>query len=406
MKYQALIVDDEEIVCRGLSQFVKWAEHNFQVAGTAYSVDEALGLLEKTPIDVVFTDIRMPEKNGFVLLQELAESYPETRAVILSGYSDFSYAREAIRLKAVDYLTKPVNISEMEALLDRLSAEFDKQKRMTEIQLSRMEALLLSAAKGFSEVNVEKYHFPVLDNWYGVRLVLTDRSLCSAEIQEQKEKMKNQIGAVVPEAILIDSDVYEIFGLIPFQKEAETAFFTGMLEQMCSPGGKWVCGLSGAKKGTEALVEAWQEAEQALLSQPGAGNLLSKKEAQDISEPEVMGNVEAFLQGDDTISEIQIYIQKHYAENITLHMLAEKFYLHPNYLSRLFKEKAGKNFVDYLTEVRMEKVKDLLLNTNYKIIEICSMTGYDNPRYFSKVFKQVTGTTPREFREQKCRPVD
>ena len=101
----------------------------------------------------------------------------------------------------------------------------------------------------------------------------------------------------------------------------------------------------------------------------------------------------------DVIREIQLFICQHYAENISLNFLAEQFYLHPNYLSRLFKEKTGHNFVEYLTEVRMEKVKELLLSSDKKIIEICDMAGYDNPRYFSKVFKQYTGMTPREYRD-------
>ncbi len=101
----------------------------------------------------------------------------------------------------------------------------------------------------------------------------------------------------------------------------------------------------------------------------------------------------------DVIREIQLYIRLNFAENISLNSLAEQFFLHPNYLSRLFKEKTGENFIEYLTEVRMEKVKELLKNSDRKIVEICEMTGYDNPRYFSKVFKQYTGMTPKEYRE-------
>ena len=71
MNYQVLIVDDEEIVCRGLSRFVKWEEHGFSVAGIAHSADDALTLIEKLPIDVVFMDIRMPGKSGLDLLKIL-----------------------------------------------------------------------------------------------------------------------------------------------------------------------------------------------------------------------------------------------------------------------------------------------------------------------------------------------
>lgn len=106
--------------------------------------------------------------------------------------------------------------------------------------------------------------------------------------------------------------------------------------------------------------------------------------------------------GKGIIKEIQMYILKHYDENITLTMLAEQFYLHPNYLSRLFKEKTGKNYVDYITEIRMQKVKELLKNTDDKVADISVQVGYENPRYFSKVFKQFTGLSPREYREKEA----
>lgn len=114
--YQVLIVDDEEIVCRGMAQFVKWEKCGFEVAGIAASVDEALRMFKKMSIDVVFTDIRMPEKSGIDLLKEVQELYPDVKTVVLSGYSDFDYAKDAIRYGAVEYLTKPVNLGEVEEL--------------------------------------------------------------------------------------------------------------------------------------------------------------------------------------------------------------------------------------------------------------------------------------------------
>ena len=114
MKYQVLIVDDEEIVCRGLSQFVKWSEHGFEVAGIAHSADDALMLVEKLSIHVVFMDIRMPGKSGLELLKILRLEAPAVKCIILSGFADFSYAQEAMRYGALDYLTKPVNLGEVE----------------------------------------------------------------------------------------------------------------------------------------------------------------------------------------------------------------------------------------------------------------------------------------------------
>ena len=95
-----------------------------------------------------------------------------------------------------------------------------------------------------------------------------------------------------------------------------------------------------------------------------------------------------------------VYIREHYSENITLQSLAEDIYLHPVYLSRLFKEKVGQTFLEYLTHYRIEMAKDYLRNPNLRIYDIGQMVGYETPQYFSRVFKELTGTTPKGFREE------
>ena len=131
--------------------------------GIAYSVDEALALMERTAMDVVFMDIRMPGKTGLDMLQIIQKSYPGVKSVILSGFSEFSYAREAIRYGAVDYLNKPVNLKEVEELLERLGKDFMEERRAQEVRNNRIEGLLLSAVKGCSRLEQEKYQLPVLE---------------------------------------------------------------------------------------------------------------------------------------------------------------------------------------------------------------------------------------------------
>ena len=95
------------------------------------------------------------------------------------------------------------------------------------------------------------------------------------------------------------------------------------------------------------------------------------------------------------------YINEHYSENITLQKLSEIAYLHPIYLCKLFKEKTGQNFMDYLMRVRIEKAMKLLGNLSLRIYDVCEMVGYDSPQHFSKVFKEVAGITPKDYRK-KC----
>lgn len=91
------------------------------------------------------------------------------------------------------------------------------------------------------------------------------------------------------------------------------------------------------------------------------------------------------------------YIKRNYLHNLTLEHVANYLDLNPSYFSRVFKEKTGQNFSDYLIQLRVEKAKKLLSLGKYKISEISAMTGYKNSKYFSAQFKEITGKTPREF---------
>lgn len=95
------------------------------------------------------------------------------------------------------------------------------------------------------------------------------------------------------------------------------------------------------------------------------------------------------------------YIHEHYNENITLQKLSEIAYLHPIYLCKLFKDKTGENFMDYLMKIRIEQSMKLLGDLSLRIYDVCEMVGYDSPQHFSKVFKDVVGVTPKDYRK-KC----
>lgn len=504
MKYKVLIVDDEEIVCRGLAQFVKWQEHGFEVAGIAHSVEEALLQMEHTDFSVIFLDIRMPGKTGLDMLQELRESYPAVKTVILSGFSEFSYAREAIRYGAVDYLSKPVNLKEVEALLERLRQELVREREDYLVRNNRVEGLLTSIVKGFTEAQPEKYQLPELRKWYGCLARLLDHELTEEEILRKKELLRKEIKTVVPDSVILNESVYGLFAIIPYEDAAEPEHFVSLLEQACLAEQEWACGISKFKHGIQALRESYQEAERAFRYQRAGekyrivwyqniaslfvqnapeiqdilknlvGGLANPQERTGASwqlrealdslclqqpalaqfqaacigcliemngllegmkpkgikqQPELNAVLERILLSSDhqatigcmmdyvdrmaaalcsedesligkgVIREVQLFIQKNYSENITLNLLADQFYLHPNYLSKLFKEKTGKNFVEYMTEVRMEQAKKLLRDPDNRIADISTMVGYDNTRYFNKVFKQHTEMTPSEYRE-------
>jgi len=100
----------------------------------------------------------------------------------------------------------------------------------------------------------------------------------------------------------------------------------------------------------------------------------------------------------NSIYEIEKYLQTHYDRDVKLQEIADRFYLSREYISRKFKQEFGENISDYIVKFRMEKAKNLLTNSQLKIYEIANMIGYQDDKYFRKVFKKVEGITPNEFR--------
>lgn len=100
------------------------------------------------------------------------------------------------------------------------------------------------------------------------------------------------------------------------------------------------------------------------------------------------------------IKKAKIYIKTNYSKYITLEDVAIEINVSPQYLSKLFKEETGENFIDYLTSIRIKIAKELLENNCLNIKEICYSIGYNNPNYFSKIFKKTVGVTPTEYKEK------
>ena len=102
----------------------------------------------------------------------------------------------------------------------------------------------------------------------------------------------------------------------------------------------------------------------------------------------------------DTIENVKSYISKYYYKDIKLDFLSDIFFLNSAYLSTLFKERTGQKYIDFLNSVRIEKAKELLNKSDRKIYQISKAVGYDNPKYFFRVFKKYTGLSPEQYKKR------
>ncbi|GGF88038.1 hypothetical protein GCM10010912_36630 [Paenibacillus albidus] len=124
-----LIVDDEPIICKGLRCTIDWSELGIEVIGEAYDGEEALQVMERSGADIVLSDIRMDGMDGLQLAEQVRLRFPETKMIIISGYEDFEYARQAIRLGVDDYLLKPVDVDELIGVVETLIQDVRKQRQ-------------------------------------------------------------------------------------------------------------------------------------------------------------------------------------------------------------------------------------------------------------------------------------
>jgi two-component system, response regulator YesN len=118
--YRVIVADDELLIANNIAKNIEKAHPAFRVAGIARDGAEALKMAEATLAHVVFSDIKMPVMDGLALMEALGARRPEIKKVIISGYDDFPFVREALKNQAFDYLLKPVNREELKQTLEKL----------------------------------------------------------------------------------------------------------------------------------------------------------------------------------------------------------------------------------------------------------------------------------------------
>lgn len=124
--YRVVLIDDENRIVEGLRKVVRWADYNCGVVGAAGDADEGAALIRSLRPHILFTDIRMPGKDGLAMVAGLRSEFPNMQVAILTGYRDFTYAQEAIRLGVARFLLKPSKMDEIKEALQTMVERLDK----------------------------------------------------------------------------------------------------------------------------------------------------------------------------------------------------------------------------------------------------------------------------------------
>ena len=202
-QYSVLLVDDEEEVFQIMMKKMDWEGMGFSIAGYARNGMEALEMAENLQPDVVMTDIKMPYMDGLTLSRKLKEMYENIRIIIFSGFDEFEYAKEAIKIEAEEYILKPINSSELQEVFSRVKNSLDKElceKRSIE-KLRRyyseslpliQESFYVSLLEGRADAKqLEKYESEYQIDMKGPYYAVTILHISSHENDDDEQQMES-----------------------------------------------------------------------------------------------------------------------------------------------------------------------------------------------------------------------
>ncbi len=538
------LVEDEIIIRQSIKNSIDWEKEGYEFVGDASDGELALPVILKEKPDILITDIRMPFMDGLELSRMVKAELPDIKIVILSGYDDFEYAKQAIKIGVAEYLLKPVSSA---VLLEHLSEIAEKvrderedlalkkvyyQEMQENEELIKMKFLgeLISGKLSLADAmeKGKRFHMNLSGPFYRIILfkfiqedhVQAEQSEALAEAYEAvgnyvdglKDAFRFQRG-VEGWAFLLTS--------VDEDMEAQTERFIEGLKEVIAPfeALTWFGGIGSEAARLRELRYSFREADKAFagrfVQEPNQiisveqlnyeqldnefdANIFgeinqfdqiitrflssgSREEVEsfvgalftEISEDhfrslmirqyiimdiyatvlafckklrkdtgadgEAAGQMESLRENEEilkravltaeSVDDIKDYIgtlldhvielrntlsgrrysdiirtarkrieQDYMSEDISLNTVAAEVCMSPSYFSSVFSKEMGKTFIEYLTEVRMEKAKQYLVCSSMKTSEISYEVGYKDPHYFSYIFKKTQGCTPKEYR--------
>lgn len=503
---KVVIVEDEIRIREGIEKLLLKAKDEFELVGEAENGEAGLHLLRELRPDIVITDIRMPLMDGLEMLTQMMNEGLNTKAIVLSAYSEFEYARKAMKLGVTEYLLKPITYHDFLQALENVKYQVEKERQDKPAQIGTIEQIFQFLIDGSLEINDELFSY--LSNNYQIEKEQSFAIVCTylgSNYQEVWEKAKSELAHGLSRYEKLSYCIIEA----PHRNSLLTVLYhynssrdlerwlqyqilnkqfekcaigwieaNGIMElehsvQLLYPYMDWnisldreilisypkitqiqtascvypieletrvktaICGYDWDK--VSQIVEDFQKS---FLD----GQIYIPKEIKEcyvrflwvmISIAKEVGCIEAqkldsqkllemimnaqtkeelwsasnFLvslmvpeQRKDetvhlTIKKVVSIIHEFYQTGITLEEISIRLNMTPEYIGTLFHKEMGVTFSTYMKNFRINKAKELLCGTQYKLYEISERVGYNDPKYFSKVFKEITGQLPTDYRK-------
>lgn len=155
--YRVVLIDDERRIVEGLQKVIRWDDYHCQVAATASSAEEGAQIIRQYRPHILFTDIRMPGQDGLSMVAGLRSEFPDMQVIILTGYRDFAYAQQAIRLGVARFLLKPSKMDEIKEALQYVTKKLDSQPDTEETELTQHAgSFIVNQALAYMEKNYQQ----------------------------------------------------------------------------------------------------------------------------------------------------------------------------------------------------------------------------------------------------------
>lgn len=534
---KVFLVEDEMVIRRGIKNSIDWEKEGYIFCGEASDGELAYPMIIKEKPDILITDIRMPFMDGLELCKLVKKELPNIKILILSGYDEFDYAKEAIRLGVTEYLLKPISSGKLLEALNGVSESIRREKEDKDLVRKYMEEMRENTEhekqKFFEQMIAgnlsmadaletgKKYEMNLSAGMYNLLLFrftlgkenrksgellgeaeyaiekLTERLEYVFEFQrgvegwafllmaDNEEQMSERVKELSKdlEEIMKNYSTIAYFGgigqpvarlreLEESFREAERALaarFTMELNRIISVEdirmAQNVDTLDdieitsfGEIEKTRTMLEKFlnngaedeiDEFVDVYINELPEENLKSVLMRQYtimdayivmMSFCEKIEGIEGEMQAQSeelknsmktiqTLEEIKNYIRMllkkiigvrdtisgrrysdiieiakdqirktYMSDEISLNTIAAEVGMSPSYFSSIFSKEMGKTFVEYLTEIRMDRAKELLMCSSMKTSEIGYEVGYKDPHYFSYIFKKTQNCTPKEFR--------
>lgn len=534
---KVFLVEDEMVIRRGIKNSIDWEKEGYIFCGEASDGELAYPMIIKEKPDILITDIRMPFMDGLELCKLVKKELPNIKILILSGYDEFDYAKEAIRLGVTEYLLKPISSGKLLEALNGVSESIRREKEDKDLVRKYMEEMRENTEhekqKFFEQMIAgnlsmadaletgKKYEMNLSAGMYNLllfRFTLGEENRKSGELLGEAEyaieKLTERLEYVFEFQRGVEGWAFLLMADNEEQMSERVKELSKDLEEIMKNYSTiaYFGGIGQPVARLRELEESFREAERALAARftmelnriisvedirmaqnvdtlddieitsfgeiEKTGTMLEKflnNGAEDeidefvdvyinelpeenlksvlmrqyiimdayivmMSFCEKIEGIEGEMQAQSeelknsmktsqTLEEIKNYIRMllkkiigvrdtisgrrysdiieiakdqirktYMSDEISLNTIAAEVGMSPSYFSSIFSKEMGKTFVEYLTEIRMDRAKELLMCSSMKTSEIGYEVGYKDPHYFSYIFKKTQNCTPKEFR--------